>query len=198
VSNDHPQYPQDGQPQYGQPQYGQPQYGQPQYGQPQYGGGPGPVGQAGEPPLWAPWYGISFPKAFVRFWKKYVRFDGRASRSEYWWWILWSVIASVVFNIIDAVLTGATGTTTTTTTSGYAGFSTMSSNPVSMLPSGLWGIATLLPGIALLMRRLHDADFSGWWWLLAFIPFFGWIALLVMVLQSSKPRGQRFDRPDKG
>ena len=77
---------QPGGPQYGgPPQGGQPPYGQPPYGQPT--GGPG-----GEPPLWAPWYGISFPKAFGRFFKKYVVFHGRASRSEFWWVVLWSVI----------------------------------------------------------------------------------------------------------
>ncbi|WNY34782.1 hypothetical protein Q9Q99_06270 [Curtobacterium flaccumfaciens] len=74
----------------GQQPWGQPGQQPPgQYGQP----GPGqPSGGRSEPPLWAPWYGIPFPQAFLRFWKKYVRFDGRASQSEYWFWALWYLI----------------------------------------------------------------------------------------------------------
>ena len=99
------------QPAYGQPAYGQPaptanSYGQavPTYGQsaPAYGtpapdGNPyGPVppsyGQYAAPtatvPLDKPYYGCSFQEAFLRFWKKYTVFKGRASRSEFWWWVL--------------------------------------------------------------------------------------------------------------
>ena len=59
---------------------------------PPYGQNQNPYGQ---PPLWAPWYGIPFPQAFLRFWQKYVRFDGRASRSEFWIWALWYVIGNI-------------------------------------------------------------------------------------------------------
>lgn len=164
---------------------------------PQYGAAT-PTGPGGEPPLWAPWYGISFPKAFVRFWKKYVRFDGRASRSEYWWWILWAAIASIVVNILDGIFASATGTTVTSSSTGYFGVRATSDNFLATLPSTLWGLAILLPSIALLMRRLHDTNLSGWWWLLGIIPILGWIALFVMVLQPSRAEGQRFDRPDRG
>lgn len=185
-------------------QYPQPNpYGQQPGGAPQSGGGPqygspAPVGKGGEPPLWAPWYGISFPKAFGRFWKKYVRFDGRASRSEFWWWILWAFLASIVVNILDGILASATGTTVTSTSTGYFGVRASSDNFVATLPAFLWGLAILLPSIALLMRRLHDAGHSGWWWIIGVIPFIGWIVLFIMTLQGSRAEGQRFDRPDRG
>ncbi|NMM94976.1 DUF805 domain-containing protein [Bifidobacterium oedipodis] len=146
-----PQYGQT--PQYGQPQYGQPQYDQTQYGQSQYGQQPqqptpqfvppqyapnSPTG--GEVPLDKPHYGCSMPEAFLRFWKKYVVFKGRASRSEYWWWILCAFIIGTVLNII--------------TDNG--------DNSLGFL-STLWSLATLIPTISLAVRRLHDINKPGWW-----------------------------------
>ncbi|MBG0738407.1 DUF805 domain-containing protein [Paeniglutamicibacter antarcticus] len=61
---------------------------------------------------------------------------------------------------------------------------------------GLWGLATLIPGLALLSRRLHDGNFSAWFILLGLVPFLGAIALLVMVLMPSNPQGHRFDGPE--
>jgi hypothetical protein len=62
-------------------------------------------------PLSAPVYGASLGVAFSRFWRKYATFSGRASRSEYWWWVLIAVIVAVVFSIIGTArpLAGSTG-----------------------------------------------------------------------------------------
>jgi uncharacterized membrane protein YhaH (DUF805 family) len=60
---------------------------------------------------------------------------------------------------------------------------------------GAWTLATLVPGVALVVRRLHDANLSGWMALVGLIPLAGGIVLLVFVLMGSKPEGQRFDRP---
>ncbi|WP_258368708.1 DUF805 domain-containing protein [Curtobacterium sp. MCBD17_030] len=175
---------------YAQPgQYGQQSpYGQP--GQPgqsgQYGQQPGqfaqpqsygqqPVAQ-GEPPLWAPWYGIPFPKAFTRFWKKYVRFDGRASRSEFWFWALWWAIGNIVTNLIDTVIGGS------------------DSNVVG----GLWALATLVGFIALTVRRLHDVNFSGLLALLFIIPPIGVLFAIVIGCIPSVREGARFDQPNRG
>ena len=69
--------------------------------------------QTGETPLWAPLYGATLQQAVQRFFKKYAIFSGRASRSEYWWWALVSLIVGIVINII-------TSTGTTTNASGTA------------------------------------------------------------------------------
>jgi len=178
----------------------QPQHhgdGQPnaQFGGTQQYGQPPATGAHGEPPLWAPWYGISFPKAFARFFKKYATFSGRASRSEYWWWYLWAVIIGFVLSIVTGILTGATGTTTTTSTPGYTGFSTMSSNPVVGVPFWIVGLVLLVPTLALIVRRLHDGGFSGLFALLLIIPVLGPLAVFVMMFLPSNPEGARFDRP---
>ncbi|QQD75280.1 DUF805 domain-containing protein [Curtobacterium sp. YC1] len=163
-------------------------------GAPQYGQQP-PTGPNGEPPLWAPWYGISFGKAFVRFFKKYATFSGRASRSEYWWWYLWSAIIGVVVSVLSGILIAATGTTTTTTSSTYAGFSSTSSNPAAGVPIWIVGLVLLIPTLALIVRRLHDANFSGFLALLLLIPVLGPLAVFVMMFLPSAPEGARFDRP---
>ncbi|MCZ2404793.1 DUF805 domain-containing protein [Paenarthrobacter sp. Z7-10] len=61
--------------------------------------------------------------------------------------------------------------------------------------AGLWGLATIIPSLALLARRLHDGNFSAWLILIGLVPFLGVIALLVLTLLPSNPQGQRFDQP---
>ncbi|ROP64270.1 DUF805 domain-containing protein [Curtobacterium sp. PhB115] len=167
----------------------QPYGGTPQYGQPPA------TGTNGEPPLWAPWYGISFGKAFTRFFKKYATFSGRASRSEYWWWYLWSAIIGVALSIVSSILVAATGTTTTTTTSTSVGFSSMTTDPVASVPGLIVFLVLVIPTLALIVRRLHDANVSGFFALLLLIPFLGALAVFIMMFLPSNPQGERFDRP---
>ncbi|WP_220034033.1 DUF805 domain-containing protein [Curtobacterium sp. MCPF17_052] len=191
------QYGQQGQQQYGQQQYGQQgQYGQ----QPQGYGQAVQTGPNGEPPLWAPWYGISFPNAVKRFFKKYVRFDGRASRSEFWWWYLASFIVFAVLWTLVGV--GFAMSERQTVSTGYSVTSVMTSpSPLYLIAYsivGLFSLAILLPTLALAWRRLHDGNFAGPLYLLVLIPFVGPIIVLVLFLMPSKPEGQRFDRPERG
>ncbi|MGU3410022.1 DUF805 domain-containing protein [Microbacterium sp. M1A1_1b] len=189
-----------GQPgQYDQPnQYAQPNpYGQPGSGQPQYGA-PVPAGPGGEPPLWAPWYGISLPKAVKRFFTKYARFDGRASRSEYWWWVLANAIVLIVLYVILLAVIFSTGSTSTTTTATGVQASAGSTSPLIAIPIilfGLWWLGTLVPSLALGWRRLHDANLPGALWLIALVVG---IVGIVFALLPSNPEGQRFDQPDRG
>lgn len=187
------QQPSGGQPPYGQQQYGgqqphgQQPHNQQQYGQQPYGaqnpyGRPTPNGQQqGQPPLWAPWYGIPFPQAFLRFWKKYVRFDGRASRSEYWFWALWYVLGNIAAGIVGSVF-----------------------NVLPFIDNGddgvvrLWALATFIGFIALTVRRLHDVNLSGLFALFFIIPPIGILFSLIVGLLTTHPEGQQFDRPDRG
>jgi uncharacterized membrane protein YhaH (DUF805 family) len=155
-------------------------YGAPAYQAPAIG----PV------PLSAPLYGASLPEAFSRFFKKYATFTGRASRSEYWWWMLVSGIVSIVLNVI--MLVGASAGAklgphgTSVPGPGYI---------VGVILAGIWLLAVIIPSLAVSVRRLHDANYSGWMLLLGFIPFVGGILVLVFTLMDSKPEGQRFDAP---
>ena len=151
----------------------------PQYPQQQT---PQQTWQGGEPPLWAPYYGAPLPAAVKRFFKKYATFSGRASRSEFWWWALVSFAVSIVLNIITSATTPAS----------------LDSAPAlgaGSILAALWGLATIVPSLALVVRRLHDGGFSGLLALLLLVPFLGALAVLVLTILPSKPEGQKYDQP---
>jgi uncharacterized membrane protein YhaH (DUF805 family) len=144
----------------------------------------------GEPPLWAPYYGAPFPVAVKRFFKKYTVFSGRASRSEYWWWALVSAVVGILLNNI--VGAGSTATTSTGLSSSPGPGATF-----GFILVGIWSLATIIPSLALAVRRLHDGNFSGWLLLLALVPFLGTLAVLIFMILPSNPAGQRFDQPTR-
>ena len=112
--------------------------------------------------------------------RKYATFEGRARRKEYWFFILFNVLAVVVLGIIDVVL----GTSSKETGLG--------------LLSGLYLLAVLLPALAVTVRRLHDTDRSGWWILINFIPVIGAFVLLIFTLLDGTPGSNRFGPSPKG
>lgn len=131
-----------------------------------------------EPPLDQPLYGAAFDEAFVRYWRKGLTFTGRASRSEYWiMWLLGFIASLVAYAVAYAV--------------GYSGDRTATG--LVVLGALMVSLATIVPGIALSVRRLHDANLSGWWLLLGLVPF-GGLALLIMLAMAPNLLGARFDK----
>ena len=104
---------------------------------------------------------------YIEVLKKYAVFNGRAGREEYWYFVLFNIIASVVLSIVDHFL-------------GIALF------------GSLYALAVLLPGIGVSIRRLHDTNRSGWWLLIAFIPLIGAIVLLVFMVQEGTSDNNQF------
>lgn len=111
--------------------------------------------------------------------KKYAVFTGRARRAEYWYFVLFNFIASIVLGFID----GMTGTISQATGLG--------------LLATIYLLAVLLPAIGVSIRRLHDTDRSGWWLLLAFIPFIGAIVLIVFFAQDGKAGANQYGADPK-
>lgn len=110
---------------------------------------------------------------YVEVLKKYAVFVGRSGRPEYWYFALFNFIISIVLGFIDGVIgsSGAVG--------GIGVF------------GGLYGLAVLVPGIGVSIRRLHDTGRSGWWLLISLVPFVGFIVVLVfMVLESDAGENQ--------
>ena len=124
---------------------------------------------------------MDFMTAVRTCWSKYVDFSGRARRSEYWYFALFSFLVGLATNIIDAIL----GTD-------YDGATT------GGLINTVAGLALFLPGLAVAVRRLHDTDRSGWWILIGLIPIIGWILLLVWFCTDSKADNQYGPNPKTG
>lgn len=95
---------------------------------------------------------------------RYVDFKTRSTRSQYWWFTLWSIIFSVITGILD----------------GFLGMG--DSGPIGMIVS----LVMFVPSIAVGIRRLHDIGRTGWWMLLVFVPLLGWIVLIVFYCQKSQ------------
>jgi uncharacterized membrane protein YhaH (DUF805 family) len=110
--------------------------------------------------------------------KKYAQFDGRARRKEYWYFALFNFIVMVVLIGIDFSVGSG---------SAAMGFGVL---------SGIYLLATLIPNLAVSIRRLHDTNRSGWWILIGLIPFIGGIAIIVlMVLEGTAGHNQYGDDP---
>ncbi|MFY1696449.1 DUF805 domain-containing protein [Solwaraspora sp. WMMA2101] len=122
---------------------------------------------------------MSFTDAVRSVFTQYVGFSGRARRSEYWWFALFSLLVGIVTSILDTAL----GTNFEDSTNGVIGL--------------LVSLALLLPSLAVAVRRLHDTDRSGWWILIGLIPIIGWIVLLVFYVQNGTPGPNRFGSDPK-
>ena len=94
----------------------------------------------------------------------YANWDGRASRSEYWWFNLFNLIINIVTDVIDSSL----GMGMIAYGVGYVGFIAF--------------LALLLPSICVSVRRLHDLGKSGWWLLIAIIPIVNFIGIFVIIV----------------
>ncbi|MDC3376404.1 DUF805 domain-containing protein [Candidatus Nanopelagicales bacterium] len=121
---------------------------------------------------------MGFGDAVRTCWKEYGDFDGRAVRSEFWWWILFvtllQVAASIVLTVFLIVFQDA-------------GFLQWLGVMIFMIVA----LALILPSIAVSVRRLHDRDLSGWWYLLGFVPL-GSIVLFVWYVLPGTPGPNRF------
>lgn len=125
---------------------------------------------------------MSFIESIKTVLSKYVDFTGRARRSEYWWFVLFFMIGNLVLGMVDSFLFGTTVVTDTS----------VSASTDTPILSGIFGLAMLLPSIAVGVRRLHDIDKSGWWLLVSFIPLIGAIVLIVWFATGGTRGPNRF------
>jgi uncharacterized membrane protein YhaH (DUF805 family) len=131
---------------------------------------------------------VGFTEAIQSGFQNYVKFDGRADRAAYWWWVLFTIIVSTVANVIDRAIGS-----TIVTTPAAAGVSGTTFGVVATIAS----LVLFLPSLGLLVRRLHDTDRSGWWVLITVIPIIGWIVLLFFLLQPGSLGPNRYGTPPR-
>ena len=111
--------------------------------------------------------------------RKYATFSGRATRTEYWLFTLAQIIVFVALGALAAV--GASG-----------------DFPVLGLPLVVYWIGTIIPSLAVTVRRFHDGGYSGWMILLALIPAIGGIILLIFMVLPSERGGNRHGPDPRG
>jgi uncharacterized membrane protein YhaH (DUF805 family) len=119
--------------------------------------------------------------------KRYADFQGRSQRMEYWMFFLFNIIVRLVLSLIDSAL-GLGGHTATYSTHAPGSFSSGAMTSGGIL-SGVYGLAVLVPSLAVGVRRLHDIDRTGWWLLAPFVLVAAGAALFFPFLDSSGATG---------
>ena len=117
---------------------------------------------------------MGFTEAIRSGFDNYANFNG-GLRPAYWWWVLFGALVSLVTRVLDGLLG-----------SNIVRYNQYGTEISIGIISSLVGLALLLPSIAVL-RRLHDTDRSGWWYLIVLIPILGWLVLLYSWL-APEPR----------
>ena len=117
-------------------------------------------------------------EAYKKFWKGYVDFEGRSTRSDYWFAYLVNALITWGLYIVVAVFGGIAGATDSTVLAIFSlilGFIMF-----------IYAVAAFLPGLAVTVRRLRDAGYNWPYIFVAFIPFVGWIILIVLLCKPTK------------
>ncbi len=99
---------------------------------------------------------------------KYTVFDGRSHRTEYWTFVLCDLIIILALAVPSFVVA-----------------------PLRLVLV-LYRLAVIVPGLAVMVRRLHDTGRSGWWWLISLVPVVGWVVILIYTVQDSQPGSNQY------
>jgi len=115
---------------------------------------------------------------YLKVLRQYFDFTGRARRSEYWYFVLFNFLFSLVSIAFDA----------------FYGF-------ILDIPDWettwefyypFYALLTLIPALAVTVRRLHDTGHSGWWYLILLLPILGWIWLLILLFTDSERKDNKW------
>lgn len=126
----------------------------------------------------------------------YANFSGRARRREYWMFQLINTIIMLVLYVPVAGFLLPSMMAAQRTGEGVPSMSPLVG--VFLFLYVAYALAVLVPSLAVTVRRLHDAGYSGWLFLIAFVPFIGSIALLVLTIMESKPGSNKWGPNPKG
>jgi uncharacterized membrane protein YhaH (DUF805 family) len=111
---------------------------------------------------------------YLTVFKRWLDFRGRSRRSEYWYYTLANLIVAILLVVVEMIL-------------GIGG-DDGASGPLSLI----YSLVTIVPGLSLSFRRLHDIGRSAWWLLLTFIPIIGWGVLLYWAIKNGDPNRNDF------
>ena len=119
---------------------------------------------------------MTFNQSVTSVFSKFVTFSGRASRSEFWYFALFELFVYVVLSLLGWLFSGPAGN--------IPGF-------VSVLGS-LFGLITVLPGLAVSVRRMHDIGKGGGWIFISLVPLIGQIWFIILAATKGEPYPNRF------
>lgn len=108
---------------------------------------------------------------YLMVWKRFAEFEGRSRRKEYWMFALINIVVALILYVPGIILLASHNNL----------------GGLLLIPYGLYCLATIVPGLAVSVRRLHDTGKSGWLLLLGLIPFVGGIIVLVLVCLDGDP-----------
>ena len=115
-----------------------------------------------------------FTQSISSGFSNFVNFSGRSGRSEYWYWMLFYILACIGLSILGAILGG------------------LVSDMIGLVLLCVFLLAVILPSFAVMVRRFHDLDKSGWWFLVSLIPVIGTLVFLYFMVQPSDENENRF------
>jgi uncharacterized membrane protein YhaH (DUF805 family) len=157
--------------------------------------------------------------------KRFADFSGRSRRLEFWLWTLFTmivtsvlvaiIVVAVVGSMADLANRAASGEFANYVSDGGTNFVELNGQKYAIPPEvmaqaiigsfgipaillALWSLAILIPNLAVIVRRLHDQDKSGWWFFIGFVPFIGGIWLLILYLIDGTPGPNRYGPDPKG
>jgi uncharacterized membrane protein YhaH (DUF805 family) len=127
---------------------------------------------------------MSFAEAVKSFWSRYTMFKGRSRRSEYWFIQLFLILTNLAAAAIDlALMDGDVDRFIANGGGGILGL--------------IWILVTIVPALAVLVRRLHDTGKSGWWALIGLVPLVGGVVLFVFSVLDSTAGENQYGTPVK-
>ncbi len=115
---------------------------------------------------------MGFEQAITSVFRNYFSIKGRASRSEYWYFIVFTIGLSVLLITIQT-------------------YTPINSQIIGIM-SIVINLALFIPSITVAVRRLHDIDKSGWWYLICLVPFIGVIILIIFLVKRGNIGENRF------
>lgn len=125
---------------------------------------------------------MTFAQAVKTCFSKYVSFEGRAARPEFWWFYLFTILVFIAEAIVLLIFLGVSA----------------AANSVEWLwiiwlvVMVLTGLALVLPTISVSVRRLHDTHNSGWLWWIQLVPYIGTVVYLVLMLLPTYPVSNKY------
>src|SRR5262245_58315715 len=125
---------------------------------------------------------MSFSDAVRSVYRNYATFNGRAPRSEYWWFQLFYLLVIIGIYVAGVALAVIT-----------RGYSTASW--IVLIALSVFVLGSLVPALAVTVRRLHDSDKSGWWLLLVFVPYVGAFVIFIFTVMDSSVGFNRYGPP---